>query len=58
MPESKRFRVLLKDKRTEYVTADNYSRTRLGMYTFTLGGKEVASFQIAEVVGIVDATEE
>ena len=54
MPEVKRFKVLLKDGRAEYIQADSHKPTRMGREGFFLSGSEVASFQLGEIVGIVE----
>jgi flagellar hook protein FlgE len=54
MAEVKRFRVLLKDKREVTIVADSYARGQLGHYDFTKDGQVVGTFQIAEVVAIVE----
>ena len=48
------FKVLLKDKREEFVDAEKYEVDRFADYLFTKQGKTVAKFPRAEVVGIIE----
>ena len=54
MAEAKRFKVLLKDKREETITAEGYDNNRMGFTVFHVEGKEVARFQVGEVVAIIE----
>jgi hypothetical protein len=55
---AKKFKVLLKDKRELSITADSYDEDLRGAFVFKSDGTTVASFQITEVVGIVDEAAE
>ncbi len=53
MAGTKRFRVLLKDKRVELITAESYTNKQ-GFTVFYVEGQEIARFQIGEIVGIIE----
>ena len=48
------FKVLLKDKREEYIEAEGYQEDIVGNYAFTKEGKIVAKFPIVAVVGVIE----
>ena len=53
MAGTKRFRVLLKDKRVELIAAESYT-DKQGFTLFYVESKVVAKFQTEEVIGVVE----